>query len=557
MKFSRTGKTLSIDFSPDRLLDIASRHLDAHNYLDALRMLNKNAELNGNDAEAYMTYAEIFDDMGLYERSVNFWFRYIDCAEDGADFADAYEGLAVDFLNMGEKGFAAFYYNKLLLETDAELTDADRREIIESFLLTEKPSLKVAYPPALADYTAEMERGVELMRGGDFEGAVAEFSKVGEGNEKFAAARNYIAMCFVICDRLDEAEAECLKSLERNPEDIQAISILAAVKTQQKKFSESRALAEKLMSLEVKDPDEIYRIATVACENGMHGEAYSLFEKLEGDLGYDLSVLYFKAVAAYNSGRTEESLKVFDKLLVIYPESVTARYTRQIVRNSIDGGNGGDIPYFYRLPQTERESNLKILAAFHSLNKAEAAKLCENIDITDNILWCFDEREGNGSAELQYLGASCAVKAELDGLLRDILLDAELPDGLKIETVSEIACRNNGGTYGVVLCNIYRRVQLIKLEIPAAKRKKFIKAYAALVSRFGIVGDDYVEKLHDAAEKLYYDLAEKGKLSAAEDFPALTAAILYLSGIKEAGATLEEICAFLGADKDKTQSVLD
>ena len=130
MKFSRTGKTLSIDLSTDRLLDIASRHLEAHNFLDALRMLNKNAELNGNDAESYMMYAEIFDDMGLYERSVNFWFKYIDCAEEGVEFADAYEGLAVDFLNMGEKGIAAFYYNQLLLETDAELTDSYRREII-------------------------------------------------------------------------------------------------------------------------------------------------------------------------------------------------------------------------------------------------------------------------------------------------------------------------------------------------------------------------------------------------------------------------------------------
>jgi Tfp pilus assembly protein PilF len=61
-------KTTGIDFSEDRLLAIAADYLEDHNYIGALKMLNKNAQINGNAEESYMLYAETFDDMELYEK---------------------------------------------------------------------------------------------------------------------------------------------------------------------------------------------------------------------------------------------------------------------------------------------------------------------------------------------------------------------------------------------------------------------------------------------------------------------------------------------------------
>ena len=103
------SKTEEIDFSDERLLAIAADMLDDHNLIGALKILNKNAELNYDDDRSFMLYAEAFDDMELYERSINYWFRYLDEAQDG-DLADAYEGLAVDFMNIDNEHFAAYYY---------------------------------------------------------------------------------------------------------------------------------------------------------------------------------------------------------------------------------------------------------------------------------------------------------------------------------------------------------------------------------------------------------------------------------------------------------------
>ena len=134
-------------------------------------------------------------------------------------------------------------------------------------------------------------------------------------------------MCMIIADRCDEAEAECREILRRNPDDVQALTTLAAVKTEQKRAEDGREIALRLVRLNVSDPDDIYKIATVCCENGLHEQAYLMFCKLGGEFSYDTTVLYFKAISAYNCGRTEDSLAAFEKLLTINPTPLSRATT--------------------------------------------------------------------------------------------------------------------------------------------------------------------------------------------------------------------------------------
>ena len=551
-------KTSGIDLSEDRLLAIAADYIDAHNYMGALRMLNKNAELNGNAEDSYMLYAEAYDDMGLCEKSINGWFKYIDYSYGYPDceYADAYEGLAVNYLNMGEEELAAFYYNKLLVETAAELTPESRSDIISNFIVARKSPLKIAWPPRLADYSGEMERGVGYMRSGDFESAVAEFEKVDEGNKSYLAARNYIAMCDIINDKCDEAEQECLAVLKKYPDDVQALTTLAAVKNQQKEGEESRRLARKLLSVGATSAEDKYKIATVCCENGMHDDAYSLFCEIEKEMPYDNSVLYFKAVSAYNCGRKRESLEAFDRIQTIYADAVTAKYYADIVRAHLRPGDEdyktSPLSYFYRLPQEERESNIEILSAFVRLRDKHARAIAEEIDITDCIRWCFDEGGDHGSLELKLLGAAAAVKSACcDDLLRDILLDAFQPDALKMQTIGFIAERNEGASYGVVVCHVYRKVDVPALIVGRNKKKAFVKAYAMTVARLALIDPDYVYALNAAALSLYDKLARGGKLAGLRDIPSLAAAICWSSGVNSDDADGSAACKLFNADVDK------
>ena len=50
-------KTIDIDLSSDRLIAVAADLVDEHNYISALKLLNKNADMHFNDEDSYMLYA--------------------------------------------------------------------------------------------------------------------------------------------------------------------------------------------------------------------------------------------------------------------------------------------------------------------------------------------------------------------------------------------------------------------------------------------------------------------------------------------------------------------
>ena len=548
------GKIDKIDLGGDRLISLAADLVDNHNYIGALKMLNKNAELGGNDDDSLMLYAEIFDDMGLYEKCVNGWFKYLDEA-DFADKADCYEGLAVSYMNLGNEHYAAYYYNKLLSESD-EVDPEMREEILREFTSNEENPLKFSYPPSLEDCTEYITGGIAHMKAGEYDRAIEEFEKVGEGNPKYLAARNYVAMCKIISDRCEEAEQECLKVLEKYPDDVQALTTLAAVKTEAGKREEALELAQKLLSLDLTDPENIYKIATVCCENKLQAEAFGLFKKLSGELEYDLNIMYFKAISAFNCGKYEESFAAFDDLCTIYPEAVTARYYYRLARGMKESGDISELSYFYRLPNEVRESSLKLLAAYMRLSNAAAKKLATEVDLSDCVKWCFDEIEGFGGSELQQLAAQVAVKAGLDTIVRSILLDAFVDDRLKIDVLTSLAERNEFECFGVVICHVYKRITTTMLDIGRLKRKYFVQAYARLVAHFSVLEDDYGFAFAEAAEKIYRKLSGEGRLDEIKSVDVLTAAIYCLSQVNAAGIEGDKVYSFFEVQKEQIDKIL-
>lgn len=549
------GKTTRIDLSGDRLIAIALKMADEHNYIGALKMLNKFAAREELSLDAISLYAEIYDDLGLYEKCINGWFYFLDSVIS-EDLSDCYEGLAVSFMNLGMDNFAAFYYNKLLEETGG-VSAEERESILREFLSAEENPLKFAYPPAIADCSQIISDGISYMRAGEFDKAVEQFEQVADENPSFFSARNYIAMCDIVADKLDEAEQECNAVLKRDPKNIQAMTTLAACYSERGNTEAAAKLARMLIDLNVEDQDEIYKIATVCCENNMHEEAYALFSRLTGDIIYDKNIMYFKAVSAYNSGKMREAFDEFDKLLSIYPEAVIARYYYDLARVSADGGKEGKLSYFYRLPQEVREDNLKVLSSYLSFPKTQAKMLYTPEQLERCINWCFDEVEGANGGDLQRVALMVAVKAELNHLVAKFMLDAFLPDEMKIELLTAIIERNEGVDIGVVICNVYKSLSIEAVDIGRAKRKKFLGAYANLCSHFVILGVYNGYKIKEATESVYFKLKEEGKLNLADDAQALATVIYIKSEVREAGISGKKIYTFFDVTEDRVNRILE
>ena len=548
------GKVQKIDFSRKRLASIADKYYNEGKFLPALRMAYKELDLYGGDGDVFMRLSDIYEAMSLQGAAINWYFRFLDIAAP-EELPDIYEGLAVNFLELGHENQSAYYYNRLI-DVDDGIPEETKLDIVEAFSTAKKDKFRFVYPPRLADYSKEISVGTKALKAGDCTRAVEELSKVEKGAKEYAHAKEMQAVALLLQGKADEAEKVCLELLETNPDEIRVLATLAAVYLEQDRAEDSKALAVKLAAEEQKDTDDLYKVATVCCENGLHEEAYQKFRQLDKKMPFDGRMLYFQAVSAYKSGRIEEAERVLDDLCSIYPDAEVAKYYLRAIRAYREGKEPApELIYFYHLPQEERERRCRSLLHIGKCPKDEA-QIFGLLALHDGYFrWCFDEMDG-GDHDLQYLGLITAVHVRADEFVQEVLLDYEVADVLKIETLRMLLERNEEMEVGLVLYSIYKRVFLPRVAIGRKRHKKFIEAYAKLASKFISIKEGYGEKIKIATERLYNALAEYGSLDLVDNSDDCACAIFLLSGLKELGNNPEMIAAAFDANEAKVKILL-
>ena len=476
------------------------------------------------------------------------------------DLPDVYEGLAINFLGIGNERQSAYYYEKLI-DADESIPDEMKMDVAQAFAQDKRAGYRFTYPPKLADYSKELTSGSKALKAGDSKRAIEIFGQVAKGSKQYASAKEMQAVAYLLESKPDEAEKACLELLEENPDEVRVLATLAAVYLEQGRTDESRALAEKLSQLSLEDADDLYKVATVCCENGLHDQAYQKFVQLDKKMPYDGRMMYFKAVSAYNSGRIKECERAFDELCTIYPDAEVAKYYLREIRNYIEKTENGEeaqkpeLIYFYHLPQEERENRCRSLIKLSS-SPSDEAQVFGLLALHDGYFqWCFDEMDG-GDRDLQYLGLVTAAHVHADEFLQDVLLDFEVADVLKIEVLRMLIERNEDMDIGVVICHIYKCVPVHKIQIGRKRRKKFIEAYARLASKFIVINEGYSIKMKRAAEKLYRALEKHEALDLIDSADDCACALYLLAGIHELGKDMAWVASAFEANLAKVQVLL-
>ncbi len=552
-------KTKKIDFSRKRIAHIADEFYNEGDYLSALRFAHRELKECGGDPDVYARLCDIYEGMSLQGSAINYWFRFLNVAED-SDLPDIFEGLAANFLSIGNERQAAYYYDKLV-DADDNLPEETRLDIVEAFAQDKRDRLRFVYPPRLADYSREISLGARALKAGDCKRAIAELDKVEKGAKEYNSAQEMRAVAYLLDGKVEEAERICLAVLEDSPNEVRVLATLAAVYLEEGKAEESLALAKRLAALETSETDDGYKIATVCCENGLHEEAYQRFAALDKKNPYDGRMLYFKGVAAYKSGRLKEAIAALDQLVTVYPDAEVAKYYLCALREYEEGLERGEevtppeLTYFYHLPQEEREERCRTLISIGSCS-ADEAQLFGMLALHDGYFtWCFDEMDG-GDRDLQYLGLVTAVRARADEFLQDVLLDFEVADVLKVETLRMLINRNEDMEIGVVLCNLYKCARIYKISIGRKRRKKFIEGYARVASKFVAVDESYSRALKEGAERLYRSLESKQALDLIDNPDDCACAVYFLAGLKDLGQEKTWIANAFDANLDKVNVLL-
>ena len=170
--------------------------------------------------------------------------------------------------------------------------------------------------------------------------------------------------------------------------------------------------------------------------------------------------------------------------------------------------------------------------------------------------WCFDEMDGM-ERDLQYLAVVVAEHTREDGFLRDVLLDCEVSDILKVELLRLLFARNEENGFGVVICNIYRDIRVYRVKIGQKRHRKFVDAYAKTASKFSVIDDSYGRRIRDTAESLYRVFTEKGCWELADNSDDLACALYLLAGLKELGTDARSVAPAFDAAPDRVDAIME
>lgn len=562
----REQKIRKIDFGSERLGTIADKYYNEGNHLKALKLAYKQYDLYGGSGDVFVRLCDIYEAMGLHASAINWWFRFLNSASE-EDLPDIYEGLAVNYLNMGNETIAAYYYNRLI-DSDEGLPEETKLDIIDAFSKDKRSGFRFVYPPEISDYSKEVNLGSKMLKVGDCARALDTLSVVEKGSKDYAAAMEIRAVAQLLLGKEKEAELVCNELLTEKPDDIRVLATLAAVYLEQGRNEESHALAVKLAAMEQTNTDDLYKVATVCCENGMHAEAYQKFIELEKKIPFDGRMLYFKGVAAYKSGLFDKAEEAFDTLCSVYPDAEVAKYYLKAMRECREREEEGqaeglreeyglsELSYFYHVPQSEREIRCRSLIHIGKAPKDEA-RLFGLIALHDGFFrWCFDEMDGTDH-DLQYLAIITAAHVGADDFLGEVFLDSEVLDMLKIEALRLMYLRNVEEEIGLVLCHIYRKIRLLPVKIGRKRRRRFLGAYAKVASKFAVVRPDYGGRLKVAADVLYKKLAEREMLDLIQSEDDCACAIFLLSGIKDLGGNTAAVAGAFEANMENVQRLID
>ena len=538
-----------LDFSDEFLLDSAEKRYEAGDYMGTLTMLNKRAGMYRPCADASALYADVYEAFSLWIPCADAWFRFLDTCNE-ADFGEGYEGLSLAFANMGDALRAELYYRRSF-EVSGEVPPSDLDE--EDFVPEQRPQLRLIHSD---DGTVSdpdlLRRGVLFVKLGELDKAKEVLSEIEPGSEDFPSACGLIAMCKLLTGDTAGAAEECERMLEYHPDNIHALTTYCAVLGAQDRKEEAKAVGRKLAAMDSDSAEDLYRIATALCETGLDSEAYEKLTKLKGMQPYDDSILWFHAVAALRSGRKEEAISSLETLTTVYPRRVIATLYLERLR----GDKEVTISYFYRLPEDTYKELTSFLLMADGVEPEMVERLGGDKEIENYIRLAFDQLEGRDQ-KLQQLAARVAVKCRCDDVVRELLLDFEGDEFIKLSMMRDLVLRNEDNSFGVVICNFYREFYTHKMEFDGRRPDQFMEAFAEVYSRYSITADDNERKLLYAAEDVNYTLVDADAEDLFAEKDALAAAIYREARLTDGEHGIETIANLFNANVHTVKEILN
>jgi len=524
VQFSKNNETMS---------EIADDLIDENDLFGALRVLLE-IERSGNyDYTLYRRIADLYTECEMFERSVDYWFRFLDSAPKRF-YAEAYNGLGGNYYFLHKDKLAAYYFNLQINDkNDSELPFDDIMYDLysERDEEDEKPYIRL-----YDDYEEQEDRNEKAVKEAraiaetDQNGAKERCLGVNE-NSKYYGEAQYILGGLYLIELDAENSLKCYKEAYKANvvEDISLSNVFALSMFLGDKECEKKAFNE-LKEKEMAHLESLVKYMFLFTGFNRNDLAYELVKKTAELLPNCGDVLLYYGYTAYNEGDYETAEVKFNEYYNITGEYYARDYAAA-AKNCKDKKKekNGYLEYEFGLQRSE----------------------CGNISETIGLLLKRRPSEIAGlNAESEFLAneALASVNPELHAAAFS-LLSIENSD-YALETMKKYLLKTGGFVpvkimiltllvemgveqpTGIVVDGLYSKIPFERVEFNEECGDVFRSAYALAFGRFVLYCQNEIYKLRVAAYDLYYKFIESGNIRKVKKIATLAALMLSRSGIK-------------------------
>lgn len=552
------SRILKFDNSATRYDKMTEDRVENNDLLGALSTafssLKKEYSLN-----AIGDVADIYADMGLFEYSNKFWFKYLAYAPKEKR-ATAFEELAINFFYMDAVPLSFYYFQKAIDEKGHIDADGIDPEIIDFFLKKTdiKNGYRIVYPPKSVDYKTVIKEARAALKAGDTEKAKEKYEQVPDTAAEYKEALTESVLAYFLTDEYAQAIDKLKKYKEKFGEDVFCLCNLSSIYHFSENEDKANYYYKKALKLTASGTVENLKMATVAIEQQDHATAVLYLEKVVDEKFFDTKVLILYGIALINSNESEKAKSVFEKLIKIDFEDPVYKFYLGLTKKLIDKDEKAEkylpLNYDEEVPEKEAKKRAKKINDFTKKTVKEITVAFKKQEIKDTFIWGLKNRNSSLAEETALILTALPDK-EYGEFVAPILADPFYSKEVKRILAYFWITKGYFGKITVATEQFFVKFRARKMpSFFEEGGERFFASYVNALLNLVFMGEQDTDKVAFGADKVYKRFKEDPEIEK-YDKNEISALTVYLSKF---GWTENEkvTCLMFGIKEKRFKSLL-
>jgi len=502
------GKILRFDNSAKRYSRLAGDAAEDNKPEKALGLFFASLKKKFS-AETLADIGDVYADMGLFELSNRYWFKYMDAV--GKDkMGIAAEELAINFFYLDNILASGHYFQKKASLDGYVKWDTIDPEIYEYFnaVFDPKKLYYVAYPENHRDYSKDIKEAKIAMSINDYDTAIRLYSGVSEESSFYDGAVEGLSLAYMMTGEFKKALTVNKRYMELKGENLTSLCNLSGIYCSTDDGDEKgKYYFEKARSFDDGNFEAAVKLAACAIATGDDVYAVEYINRVLDERPFAIEMRFFLGIALINLNRYDEATDEMSRVLRTDPDDRTVRFYLSFIRELKKGKKSAEkkLPLKYEtdVPAFERRRREKFIKDIVSGEVKITDRTFFKTETREIIKWAIRKGDDEVARNALFILSTLTVEFSQKTVI-ELLMDPDLFGGYKEILVFILVSGGYKGKISLITSGIYTSFKPRKFPFENTEEGDYYLAgYATCLARLSFSDLIDYDKLAFATDRIY------------------------------------------------------